>query len=613
MQPGYHFLIFGMVHLISSRNTFSTFVWRYSENSGERVVKDLIMDHVYEIPAVEEIEAVVDPASQRDPRMERLDPNEWKMQDHYMVLGLQDKRYVCTLDDLRNAYRARVLVYHPDKIAQRNGNGKGKNQKDDAIFKCIQKAYQILTDADRKEAFDHVDPTFDNSIPDEKTVSEANFYKVYGPVFERNQRFSKKPTNLVLGDPETPRDRVEAFYQFWLDFDSIRRFDYLDEEASEGLDNRADKRYMEKKNKAARAKRKTDDNTRIRKLSEQAYKLDPRIKAYKEADKQAKLDKKNQRTSAVKAPQAAAQQKAKEDEEEKKKAEAVKAAAEVAAREAKKAKEAEANALRKERKALKSLFADNNYFLSPNLDAASKLKLLEEEALLVEQICSKLARLDIQSVREQVEKIVVDGSDASAVTNIMRERLGMVQIAREAVMLKKEKQAEPTPAVVAEPLAEERPWSIQETDLLINGTKKFPGGTRNRWETIVEWFNRQVEQPRTVDELLKRANEMKSTTTTGGLATTPLDSDPQWDQHAAKRDPRIDQNEPTLATGVVTDVMLPWSADEQSFLTAAMKKAPADDPERWDKIAALVPTRTKKECMLRAKELATLLKQKGKN
>jgi len=284
-----------MVHLISARHTFSTFVFRYQENGGLPVNYDLVVNHKVDVPVKEE---VTGPSMKREPRMECLDPNEWKKQDHYMVLGIEEKRgQVCTPEDIRNAYRARVLVYHPDKIAQRAGEGKGKRQKDDAIFKCIQKAFEILNDPDRKEAFDHVDPTFDNSIPEEKLPSGACFYATYGPVFERNLKFSKKPSGLKLGDASSPRADVEAFYQFWFDFDSTRRFDYLDEDDCETGDNRADKRWQEKKNKAARAKRKTEDNTRLRMLAEQAYKADPRIKAFKEADKLAKQSKKTQQAS----------------------------------------------------------------------------------------------------------------------------------------------------------------------------------------------------------------------------------------------------------------------------------------------------------------------------
>jgi DnaJ family protein C protein 2 len=571
---------------VRSRHTYERFVWRYSENGGAAVTEDLIL-HLEHIPAQEEALA----AAQLDPRMLKLDPNEWKKQDHYMVLGLEDKRATATAEDIRAAHRARVLLYHPDKIAQRNGEGKSKRQKDDAIFKCIQKAHQIISDPDKRAAFDSVDPTFDTSIPDEKLPAGACFYATYGPVFERNMRFSKNTTHLTLGGPDTPREAVEDFYRFWSNFESTRRFDYLDEDEVEG-ENREAKRYQEKKNKAARLKRKSEDNARIRQLFEQAYKLDPRIKAHKEADKAAKATKKNTPNVASGRPQSQAallaEKKAKEEEAARVAAEAAKAAA----AEAKKVKEAETNALRKEKKAFKSIFVEHNYFLVD----LTNLKAFEEEAVLVEQICNRLARLEIEEVRGAVQAKVA-AKDFGGVTNLLRERLGVALVERPApvasmVSADTESANEPSPS--------NETWSFKETDLLINGTKKFPGGTVDRWETITEWLNRQLPpaDAKTMEQVIAKANEIKAQ----GVHLAP-----EAREATGKRDPRVDLGEPTIAAHSVAG---PWSADEQSALEAAIKAIVAEDTERWDKIAKLVATRTKKECMLRAKELATAAKSR---
>ena len=49
--------------------------------------------------------------------------------------------------------------------------------------------------------------------------------------------------------------------------------------------------------------------------------------------------------------------------------------------------------------------------------------------------------------------------------------------------------------------------------------------------------------------------------------------------------------------------LLPWTADEQKLLEQALRTYPAGTPERWDKIAACLPTRSKKDCMTRFKVL----------
>jgi hypothetical protein len=45
----------------------------------------------------------------------------------------------------------------------------------------------------------------------------------------------------------------------------------------------------------------------------------------------------------------------------------------------------------------------------------------------------------------------------------------------------------------------------------------------------------------------------------------------------------------------------PWTAAEQQLLEQALKTYPASTPERWDKIAECLSTRSKKDCMRRYK------------
>ena len=60
-----------------------------------------------------------------------------------------------------------------------------------------------------------------------------NFYDVFGPVFERNQRWSVEPNVPFLGDEYSPIEHVNRFYNFWYDFNSWREYSYLDEENKE--------------------------------------------------------------------------------------------------------------------------------------------------------------------------------------------------------------------------------------------------------------------------------------------------------------------------------------------------------------------------------------------
>jgi hypothetical protein len=56
-----------------------------------------------------------------------------------------------------------------------------------------------------------------------------------------------------------------------------------------------------------------------------------------------------------------------------------------------------------------------------------------------------------------------------------------------------------------------------------------------------------------------------------------------------------------------------WTAEEQSLLEKAMKQFPASaykGAERWDKVASMIPTRTKKEVLQRVKEIVQNMKAK---
>lgn len=57
-----------------------------------------------------------------------------------------------------------------------------------------------------------------------------------GPILEREALFSKKTPVPMLGCYDNPEDTVEAFYDFWYNFDSWWSFEYLDTKVNEGSD-----------------------------------------------------------------------------------------------------------------------------------------------------------------------------------------------------------------------------------------------------------------------------------------------------------------------------------------------------------------------------------------
>ncbi|KAF8062448.1 DnaJ-domain-containing protein [Lyophyllum atratum] len=292
-----------------------------------------------------------------------LDPKEWKKQDHYAVLGLSKFRYQATAGQIKVAHRKKVLKHHPDKKASTItpnetilGINVNQNTNDDAFFKCIQKAHEVLTNAEKRRQFDSVDPAFLEAEEDiagitaaEYKTKKLEFFKTFTPIFELYKRFSRVQPVPSLGKLDASKAEVEGFYDAWYNFDSWRSFEWWDKEVNEGSDSRDDKRYTEKKNKSERARRKKEDTAKLRSLVDLTLSLDPRIKMIKQAEKEAREAKK----AASQPGKPAKKTKAQEEEEKKQAEEEAKKKEEeekVARAEAKKAKAAAANAAKKARR-----------------------------------------------------------------------------------------------------------------------------------------------------------------------------------------------------------------------------------------------------------------------
>ena len=97
------------------------------------------------------------------------------------MLGLTKLRFKASDDQIKRAYRQKVLKHHPDK---RRGLykyihfyldifailvfflGQGEEiREDDDYFTCITKAFENLSTSNKRKAFDSVDPLFDDDIP----------------------------------------------------------------------------------------------------------------------------------------------------------------------------------------------------------------------------------------------------------------------------------------------------------------------------------------------------------------------------------------------------------------------------------------------------------------
>ncbi|GCE99986.1 ribosome-associated chaperone [Zygosaccharomyces mellis] len=279
------------------------------------------------------------------------DPKDWKTADLYAAMGLSKLRYKATPEQIIKSHRKQVLKHHPDK---RSAFG-GLDQ--DGFFKIIQKAYETLIDPTKKAQYDSCD--YQSDVEPPQKDEKYDFFEAWGPVFEAEARFSKKKPIPSIGDINTPKKEVESFYSFWHRFDSWRSFEFADEDVPDDSSNRDHKRYIERKNKAARDKKKTADNARLVKLVERAVSEDPRIRKFKEEEKQERERKKWERDAGSRAE---AEAKKKAEEEAKAKAEADAIAKEAAKVDKKKLKEAAKAAKKKNKRAIRGCAKEAGYF-----------------------------------------------------------------------------------------------------------------------------------------------------------------------------------------------------------------------------------------------------------
>ncbi|XP_063540353.1 dnaJ homolog subfamily C member 2 [Cydia strobilella] len=540
-----------------------------------------------------------------------LDPKEWKQQDHYAVLGMKQLRYRATDDDIKRAYRQKVLRHHPDK---RKAQGEDVRSDDD-YFTCITKAYETLGTPAKRRSYDSVDPEFDDSVPTAGDVKKEGFFKTFTKLFEQNARWSEKRHVPLLGDDDSPREAVERFYAFWYEFDSWREFSYLDEEEKERGQDREERRWIEKQNKAARAKLKKEEMARIRSLVDLAYAHDPRVQRFKQDDKDKKLAAKRARQDAVQAKKAEEERLIKEALAAKQKAEEAERARIEAARAE---REQVKKLLRKERKALRDTCKANNYYAQTDEETVAHMA-------AVEKVCEMMKVLELQ---ELVKKLEANGRDAFLQT--VKEAEDRLEEERQSLFETKKEQEQKVKKELASKVPIE--WSADMTQLLIKAVNLFPAGTGQRWDVVANFLNQHgtfIDDRRfNAKEVLAKAKDLQSSDfSKSSLKKAANEEAFDTFEKEKKKAVSVDDNsisksdsgsklvngtaKPKMNGDVPKEVKeVLWTKTEQELLEQAIKTFPVSTPERWDKIADCIPNRSKKDCMKRYKELVELVKAK---
>eukprot|EP00245_Coleochaete_scutata_P015187 TRINITY_DN666_c0_g1_i1.p1 TRINITY_DN666_c0_g1~~TRINITY_DN666_c0_g1_i1.p1 ORF type:complete len:724 (-),score=225.24 TRINITY_DN666_c0_g1_i1:665-2836(-) len=505
-------------------------------------------EEVIEEAPVKEPNAGVDPSSWQSGKKKKGSEKEGGEQDHYALLGLGHLRYLATEDQIKKAYREVALKHHPDKqaallLAEETEEAKeAKREEIDNNFKAIQVAYEVLTDPVRRRVYDSTDE-FDDAIPSD--CSPEEFFKIFGPVFQRNARWSTLTTVPSLGVLDTSIEEVDKFYDFWFSFKSWREFPQEDEFDIEQAENREHKRWMERQNSKLREKAKKEENSRIRELVENAYRKDPRIqkrkddeKAEKERRKQAKKNAKKEKEEEEK--RIAEEQRQRKLEEDKRQAEE--------AAIVKKQKEKEKKALRKEKQRLRTAAGPCVVVVPPGRRTDSGMSADD-----MEDLCAKL---DFEQVKSLCDKLEAEG-DLQKKLQLLNEALGKETESRTGGAALPNGAACSTPSPAPESTKgksvatssvfvpkKENPWKPEELELLRKGLVKFPKGTSQRWEVVSNY----IGTGRSVEEILKAIKQ--------DLLRKPDDSK-AFDSFLTKRKNPKEIASPLTSRDEVIDAVLP--------------------------------------------------------
>eukprot|EP00258_Populus_trichocarpa_P003187 XP_002303963.1 dnaJ homolog subfamily C member 2 [Populus trichocarpa] len=548
-------------------------------------------------------------------------------QDHYALLGLGHLRYLATEEQIRKSYREVALKYHPDKqaaILLAEESEAAKQAKKDEIeshFKAIQEAYEALIDPVKRRIYDSTDE-FDDEIPTD--CAPQDFFKVFGPAFMRNGRWSVNQTVPSLGDEKTSLKEVDSFYNFWYSFKSWREFPHADEFDLEEAESRDHKRWMERQNAKLSEKARKEDYARIRTLVDSAYKRDPRILRRKEEEKAEKQRKKEakylaKRLQEEEAARAAEEEKRQKEEEEKRVAEA--------ALQQKKLKEKEKKLLRKERSRLRTL--------SGSVLSQCLLNLSEAD---VENLCMSL---DIEQLRSLCDRI--EGKEVLEQAKVLRDACGCDHDSGSSKQEEKKisQQNGSLNSNGSSPLSssgkKEKPWGREEIELLRKGTQKYPKGTSRRWEVISDYIGtgRSVEEilkatktvllqkpdsakafnsflekrkpAQSIESPLSTREEIEGASTVQALessAAKVAQEESSSDTDKQKTDDVVTAN--GVSSSADQDV---WSAVQERALVQALKTFPKETSQRWERVSAAVPGKTINQC----KKKFALLKESFRN
>lgn len=414
----------------------------------------------------------------------------------------------CIVTVIKKAYHKAVLMYHPDKAQYKTADGK----EDRTVFLKIQEAFAVLCSEPKRRAYDSQLP-FDESIPTDERVQKGlakgphKFFKIFGPVFQRNARFAQQKPVPDLGDMDTPIAQVYKFYEYWVKFESWRDFTGVGAEYKpDDAGSREEKRYMQKENERLAKKLKKKEMERLIALVAMAEKYDPRVVADKERRKEKKESEKNAKENSAK----------------------VRAEEEAAAKAWAEAQEAQANGdlSKADKEKLKKAISKCRNVLRKLLrNTAAAGQGSGEYGILttdeVELICGACNMDELNAMNEAMGGDAA-AKDASALLpagyDVVREKLAAArsksgeaaedeQIVKDAKKREAEDKIKAAKKGPAGAVVEDKQFTEAELAAVKMCLSRYPAGSFNRWVNITNYVNVKLNPAvsHTQDEILRAA------------------------------------------------------------------------------------------------------------
>ena len=516
-------------------------------------------------------------------------------EEWYEVLGISAKGESSTFEEVRAAYRLKCLETHPDK----HGGS-------DVGFKKVQRAFEILGDADAKRVFDCSRP-FDDSVPEPADVSsDTAYYREFAATFLRNARWSNFTPVPDLGDDSTPLADVRRFYDFWLSFSSWRDFSHdADlEEVNEDM-MRYEKRFIARENERQLEKLRRLEVKRIRTLTEMAMKMDPRLRRQREEEEKAKAEA---------AAKKAAEIRRREEEE------ALRVQREL---------ERQEEARRKQKEELerkKSLLRDGyktllDFFTSAgSLDAVDTNLLVDDKVRKpnLQWLVQKTTPDDIVSLLERITKAVNPVKTFNEEVLAAEQRCGMTRYGEPVQATGGSPTTKTATKEVAPPSSPAAVWLPEDVSNLRKAISKFPPGTVERWRRIATALRDKFTEEQVLaktKELEQFGNSVAAPSSTAP-STTPATAAPPGVAHADPTGgpsvaPPSTLSMPPPLPGAPKDNVEDWTAKQQKQLETGLRDLKDyKEKDKFIKIAAFVEGKTAAQCFDRFKYVAGLMKKK---